>query len=118
MLYLSEHIDEKISVKKIEEELKEDKISISAIYRNLSYLEKEGKVKRYIGENTRDVYFQYIDPNKCSGSIHLACRVCGKYYHMADTDANILIQNVKKNSGFQIEKIDSVLYGICENCSK
>ena len=40
LLYLSEHVDEKISVKQIVEALKKEKISLSAIYRNLAEIEK------------------------------------------------------------------------------
>ena len=40
--YLSAHADEKLSAKQIEENLSGEGISISAVYRNLSDLEKEG----------------------------------------------------------------------------
>ena len=47
LLYLSEHVDEKISVKQIVEALKKEKISLSAIYRNLAEIEKNGHLKRF-----------------------------------------------------------------------
>ena len=51
LLYLSEHVDEKISVKQIEEALKKEKISLSAIYRNLAEIEKNGHLKRFAEKN-------------------------------------------------------------------
>lgn len=116
--YLSEHVDEKLTAKDIEAGLKDNKISISAIYRNLSSLEKENKVKRCIGENNREIYFRYIDNEKCKNSIHLVCKICGKYYHMKEKDEKFLSDCVMKSSGFSIENADSVIYGICSNCRK
>lgn len=51
LLYLSEHVDEKISVKQIEEALKKEKIILSAIYRNLAEIEKNGHLKRFAKKN-------------------------------------------------------------------
>lgn len=116
--YLSEHADEKISVPQIEAALKDSKISLSAIYRNLSALEKAGKLKKYIGNSAREVSYQYIDSESCRDSIHLACRICGNYFHMNAEDTAALIQSVREKNGFRIDKTDSVLYGVCENCSK
>ena len=45
--YLSGHADEKLSARQIEADLKQEGISISAVYRNLSELEKEAAAARY-----------------------------------------------------------------------
>lgn len=72
--YLSKHTDEKITARQIEDALHDDKISISAIYRNLAILEKDGQVKRCVGDGSREVYFQYIASNLCKTvfTLHVA----------------------------------------------
>ncbi len=116
--YLSEHTDEQVFTYQIANKLQNDKISLSAIYRNLSELEKEGLVKRCIKANSREVYYQYIASENCKNSIHLTCRMCDKSFHMDSNDAEILLLSVKLNNGFTIDKSLSTLYGICKDCSE
>lgn len=116
--YLSEHTDEQISTYQIANELQNSEISLSAIYRNLSDLEKEGLVKRCIKANSREVYYQYIATDECKNSIHLTCRMCGKSFHMDSNDAEILLLSVKLNNVFTINKSLSTLYGICKDCGE
>ena len=46
LAFLSEHADEELTAKQLETALSGEGISISAVYRNLSDLEKEGKIRR------------------------------------------------------------------------
>ena len=116
--YLSEHTDEQISARQIADALAKDQISISAVYRNLAALEEEGLLKRSVREGTREVFYQYIAAEECKDSLHLSCRICGKSIHLGRTDAEQLIQNTLKTTGFQIDKSETILYGICEDCRK
>ena len=118
LAYLSEHIDEQVSSRQIAAAFENEKISISAVYRNLSELEKEGKIKRCVRENSREVFYQYIAAKECKDSLHLSCRVCGKCFHLDKADADKLINSVEKSKGFQIDKTDTVLYGVCKDCCK
>lgn len=59
--YLEAHADEQMSIQKIASDLEEQKVSSSAVYRNLFDLEKENRVKRCIRDNSREVLYQYID---------------------------------------------------------
>ena len=115
---LSEHTDEQMTARQIADALTADNISISAVYRNLSALEEEGLLKRSVREGTREVFYQYIAAAKCKDSLHLSCRVCGKSIHLDEADTTQLIQNTLRNTGFQIEKTETILYGICEGCRK
>ena len=76
--YLSGHADEKLSARQIEADLKQEGISISAVYRNLSELEKEGKVRRVNQSGSREVFYQYTDSAHCKECLHLSCEKCGK----------------------------------------
>lgn len=118
LAYLSEHTDEQMTAQQIADALTADNISVSAVYRNLSALEEDGLVKRSVRENTREVYYQYIAAKECRECLHLSCRACGKSIHLDEEDTAQLIQNTLKNTGFQIEKTETVLYGICEDCRK
>ena len=68
--YLEAHADEQMSIQKIASDLEEQKVSSSAVYRNLFDLEKENRVKRCIRDNSRKVLYQYIDLPECRSSLH------------------------------------------------
>lgn len=114
--YLSQHADETLSAKQIEEALSHEGISISAVYRNLSELEKEGKIRRVNQSGSREVYYQYTDSDHCRECLHLSCEKCGKTYHMNNAGAQMLIQNLARDDDFTIDKAHTVLYGICRDC--
>lgn len=114
--YLSKHIDEQVSVRQIADALADDNISISAVYRNISVLEEEGLIKRSVREGTREVFYQYIAAEECKDSLHLCCRICGKSIHLGQSEADRLIRSTLESTGFQIDKSETVLYGICADC--
>lgn len=116
--FLERHADEELSAKKIEAELADSGVSISAVYRNLSELEKEGKVRRISKSGSREVFYLYTDAHACRESLHLSCKKCGKTYHMNSQCADMLINNLAQNDEFTIDKSDTVLYGVCKACKK
>lgn len=75
--YLSQHPDELLSARQIEDALADKKISLSAVYRNLAQLETEEKVRRSSKSGTREVYYQYLDAESCKGALHMSCIKCG-----------------------------------------
>ena len=114
--YLSDHADEKLSARRIEADLSSEGISMSAVYRNLSELEKEGKVRRVNKSGSREVFYQYTDGEHCKECLHLSCEKCGKTYHMNTPGAQMLIQNLAQSDEFTIDKANTVLYGVCKDC--
>ena len=116
--FLSKHTDETLSARQIADALSKDGISTSAVYRNLSALEADGVVKRFAKNDLRESVYRYVGAEECKNSLHLSCKICGRSIHMDDADAEQLIKNVSKHKGFTIEKSETVLYGICEDCSK
>lgn len=114
--YLERHADEELSARKIEAELSGGGVSISAVYRNLSDLEKEGKVRRISKSGSREVFYLYTDAHECRESLHLSCKKCGKTYHMDSRCAEMLINSLAQNDDFTIDKSDTVLYGVCRDC--
>lgn len=114
--YLAQHADETLSARQIEAALAGDGVSISAVYRNLSELEKEGKIRRVNQSGSREVFYQYTDSAHCRECLHLSCEKCGKTYHMNREGAQMLIQNLAQSDEFAIDKASTVLYGVCKDC--
>ena len=113
--YLEQHTDELLTAQDISQAL--NGISVSAVYRNLSAME-DGLLKRSIRENTREAFYQYIAAPGCKDSLHLSCRICGKSIHLGDPETQQLLDSTLKTTGFQIDKSETILYGICADCQQ
>lgn len=116
--YLSNHTDEQLSARQIASDLADQGISLSAVYRNLSKMKDEGLLKICPKSGSREAFYQYIASDECSDRLHLSCKICGKTFHMKKADAERLIDQIAKNENFKLDKKETVLCGICENCSK
>lgn len=114
--FLEQHTDELLTAQDISQAL--DGISVSAVYRNLSAMEEEGLLKRSVREGAREVFYQYIAAPSCKDSLHLSCRVCGKSIHLGQAEAERLLHNTLENTGFQVDKAETILYGVCADCRK
>ena len=104
------------SARQIADSLNHEKISRSAVYRNLADLEAEGKIKRATKEGSRETFYQYYDLQSCKNHIHLSCTQCGKIFHMENDVANQLMTALENTEGFEINKGKTTLYGICKEC--
>lgn len=116
--YLEQHGDEQISAKQIVQSVDAQEISASAIYRNIAMLEREGLLKRCVHRNTKEICYRYTATDNCRNSIHLSCRICGKNIHMPSAVAEKLTSIALEKTGFEIDKGNTVLYGICKECRK
>ena len=114
--YLSAHADEQLSAQEIAAALADEGVSLSAVYRNLGELEAEGRVRRTARSSGREVFYQYIGADGCRESLHLQCKKCGRTFHMDAQGAEQLLHVVEKAEGFELDKGDTVLYGVCELC--
>ena len=115
--YLMRHVDENLSAGQIAEALS-DTISKSAVYRNLSDMEAEGRLHRVMGGGSREVIYRYSGGSLCSQSLHLSCKKCGKTVHMQKQIADTLVDSVAENDAFTIDKGETVIYGVCAACQK
>lgn len=116
--YLSDHSDENISALDIISHFAKEDISKSAIYRNLSSLEKDGKIRRVNIVGEKVAYYQYIDTKHCKGKIHVSCIKCGKTTHIDGDTASYLASRLKVEDGFALNNDETVLYGVCKDCQK
>ena len=113
--YLTNHTDEYLSAEQIAEALS-DTVSKSAVYRNLSDMEAEGKLHRAAVGGSREAYYRYSGTHACSRSLHLSCTKCGKTVHMQQQLADALVSGVAENDDFSIDKGETVIYGTCAAC--
>ena len=65
MQFFAENEDKAFSAEQISKSLAGVGISQSAVYRNLSSLEKDGKVRKIAKAGRREAYYQYVDLDDC-----------------------------------------------------
>ena len=116
LTYLQTNPDTVFSAKQIAQSLADKNISRSAVYRNLAQLESEQKIKRVVKNGSRETYYQFYDTTACRNHIHLSCTKCGKIFHMEGNDADRLSQMLDGNEGFELNKSETVIYGLCKEC--
>lgn len=116
--YLTAHRDMQLSAGQIAKDLKEQGISLSAVYRNLAALEEDGKVAPVRKGNCRQVLYRFVADSHCHEHLHLFCKKCGKTYHMDSAETDIFVNIIAKNDNFSIDKSDTVLYGLCKVCQE
>ncbi len=116
LTYLQTNPDTVFSAKQIAQSLADKNISRSAVYRNLAQLESEQKIKRVVKNGSRETYYQFYDTTACRNHIHLSCTKCGKIFHMEGNDADRLSQMLNGNEGFELNKSETVIYGLCKEC--
>ncbi len=116
--YLSQHPDEKLSVKQIAAALAGEGISLSAVYRNLSALENSGMVKKCGIKGGREVFYQYMDIQQCREHLHLSCKKCGKIFHLNTKDSDAFVNVIAGSEGFVVDKVKTIIYGTCRECQE
>ena len=116
LTFLQTNPDTVFSAKQIAQSLADKNISRSAVYRNLAQLESEQKIKRVVKNGSHEAYYQFYDTNACRNHIHLSCTKCGKIFHMEGNDADRLSQMLDGNEGFELNKSETVIYGLCKEC--
>ena len=114
--FLEAHHDDSFTVSEIKDGLAELPVSVSAIYRNLAELEKDGKVRKASVSGSREAHYQYVDCPSCRGHVHVHCLSCGKTTHLDDEAAEAL-QSALSKEAFALDAGSTVLYGVCDSCA-
>lgn len=115
--FFSAHPDENFSASDIAEELNRTArfpISISAVYRNILLLEKEGYLVRSAGDKPRESKYRYF----CANQLHLICEKCGNTRHLDKAAAESLIRSAGEEDGFSIDVSKTTICGVCQNCKE
>ncbi len=119
--YLMQNSDRAVSANNIWKYLREcdSEVNITTIYRYLDKLAKEGTVMKYVAEKGGQAVYQYVElGHHCEEHLHLKCVRCGKIIHLdcAFMDKNCM--HILSDHGFTLQCRNSILYGVCAQCSE
>ncbi|MDD4075489.1 MAG: transcriptional repressor [Eubacteriales bacterium] len=116
--FLQDRPDQQLSAKQIARALEDKGVSLSAVYRNLVYLEQVGVVRRLSTGVEHEALYQYMDVKDCKNCIHLTCTQCGQSFHMDARLSDQMLNAVSEADGFQINKAKTVVFGLCRDCGE
>ena len=88
----------------------------STVYRIVSELVFEGKLKRLSDGKTRHCTYQYVGDEACVSHLHLKCRDCGKLIHLCDEISQDFANALLSEDGFRLDA-GTMLFGKCSDCS-
>ncbi len=93
-----------------------EKVGRTTVYRCLERLNDEGIVRKYqtAGESA---CYQYISDEDCHEHFHLKCEDCGRLIHIECDRMADLSEHINAHHGFCVNKLKTVLYGLCEDCA-
>jgi len=92
-----------------------NKVGIATIYRNLTSLVEESKVKKFNMENTS--CYQYMEQEEaCKNHYHLKCVNCNKIYHIESPELDKVNKAIGESNDFFIDNQQVILYGRCKEC--
>ena len=115
--FLQSRPDQQFSARQIAQALEDRGVSLSAVYRNLVYLEEAGIVRKLAMGSERELFYQYMDVKACKNCIHLTCTQCGQSFHMDTRLSDQMLNAVSEADGFHINKAKTVVFGLCRACS-
>ena len=118
--YLQENRNQGISALDIQKHLEEigHPVNKTTVYRYLDKLTKDGLLMKYVSEKGNQTVYQYVEEDShCENHLHLKCVLCGAIAHLDCTYMAELQEHISSEHGFSIECKNSVLYGLCQECS-
>lgn len=113
--------EKQLSCDEIEEQLKNNGTPVgkSTVYRYLISLQNEGKVRKFNSDTGKSASFSFIeDEEECSKHLHLRCLCCGEFTHLDCKLMDEVSLHLTKEHKFRIDNNKTVLYGLCDKCSK
>ena len=87
----------------------------STVYRILSDMLKEGKIKKISSQSSRKISYQYIDCTHENEHLHLKCKDCGIIIHLDDETSEKVRENIMAAGCFLLDGSE-LLFGRCESC--
>lgn len=103
-----------ITAEEIFEKITDDTIDLSTIYRTLKLFTDNNMAKKEILNDGKSYYS--IMKNE---HMHiLECVKCHEKIFLNECPFHNINKEIKKNTGFEINDQNVVLYGICKNCNQ
>ncbi|MBQ9609018.1 MAG: transcriptional repressor [Lachnospiraceae bacterium] len=94
-------------------------VGTTTVYRRLEQLVSEGKVKKYLIDETSCACFEYIGDSEerdYPNCYHLKCEECGRLIHLECDEITEFERHITKHHGFKINPMRTTFYGICNEC--
>ena len=96
-----------------------DAIGRTTVYRLVEKLSNDGVLRKYAATAGESACYQYVGENSsCHEHFHLKCEKCAKLIHMDCHEMHELAEHIKSHHGFSMNPFKTVIYGLCEGCSK
>lgn len=95
-------------------------IGLTTIYRHLARLENEGRVHKYILDNSGSACFEYIDQGEACKEVcfHLKCEECEKLIHFDCEMLKDIDRHMFEEHQFYLNPKKTVYYGCCKDCKE
>ena len=90
-------------------------IGEATVYRLLSKLTAEGKLKRFIEDNSTGARYQFSE-EACAAHYHLRCLDCGDTICVDMPEFAGLGDKLSEDFGFSMDNTKTVIYGVCRGC--
>ena len=116
---LKKNSDREFTVDGLVELLRSEAFTVgrTTVYRYLDYLVKNGDVRKFVSENTRQATFQYVEhKHECEEHMHLKCMKCGKLIHLSCDFMNGVSEHILSHHSFTIDNAKTTLLGLCDDC--
>lgn len=98
---------------------KECSVNKTTVYRYLDKLVAEKTLMKYVADKGEKAGYQYVEqPSRCQKHLHLQCSECGKVIHLDCDFMKEISEHILSDHGFTLCCKDSILYGVCDECSK
>lgn len=116
--YLKGHKNQRFTVKEMHDSIIADgfEINLATIYRNVGSLEKEGKLLKHQGADSKCATYQYIENSDCLAHFHFECIKCGKVSHLGFKETNDFLKLIKNKLYFTVEPQNTYIRGLCDKC--
>ena len=109
------------TAKDVSEYFKTEEISIgvATVYRYLEKMVEEGKLNKYIIDESSPACFEYIDcDNDKDIHFHCKCEKCGRLIHLHCDELEKIKEHLMEEHSFLLNSKKMVFYGICAECRK
>ena len=113
--FLEKNHDSAYTIEEISNELKAKGASVgkSTVYRLMTKLVEEKRVKRQLASGSRKAVYRIVLNEHCHNHLHLQCTECGRVLHLDEKTSDELLSTVKRLKSFAINEDDTVLMGRC-----
>ena len=117
--YLQTREGEHVTVNEIHDHFRAvgSSMGVATIYRNLEKMVADGQMRKYVVDSGSAACFEYIGAQHGHARfIHCKCEKCGRILHIDRGEIEEMARLLEERSGFRIDNVQTVLYGICGEC--